>query len=141
MLKNKNTTLATIVALLLITLMLTTFDFLPNANAHSPIWTINSYAYMDVAPNPVGVGQTTYISIWTGQVIFSATVTNDIRRHDYTLTITKPDGQTTKQHWDVIQDTTGIQFTSSHGSSGNYTLKFDYGGQIYTWSGTYQNDT
>ena len=138
----KNKTIAILITLLLITSMSATFAFLPNANAHSPPWTINSQAYIDVAPNPVGVGQTTYISIWTGQVIFSATVTNDIRRHNYTLTITNPAGTTTSQHWDVISDTTGIQFTSfTPDQIGNYTLKFDYGGQIYTWSGTYQNDT
>jgi len=137
----KNKILAILMAFLMLTITISLVA-LPVANAHTPPWTINSYAYIDIAPNPIGVGQTTYISIWTGQVIFSAAVGNDIRRTNYTLTITKPNGQIITQHWDVIQDTTGIQFTSfTPDQIGNYTLKFDYGGQIYRWSGTYQNDT
>jgi outer membrane protein assembly factor BamB len=72
----------------------------------------------------------------------SAAVTNDIRRHGYTLTITKPDGTTETQTWAVISDTTGIQFYKyTPDQVGNYTLKFNYAGQTYTWSGDYNNDT
>lgn len=134
--------LLTVIALILLSSIAISTITLPASNAHSPPWTIKTWAYIDVAPNPVGVGQTTFISMWTGQSIFSTAVGNDIRRHDYTLTITKPDGSTQSQHWDVIQDTTGIQFTSfTPDQAGNYTVKFDYAGQVYTWSGNYQNDT
>jgi hypothetical protein len=34
------------------------------ANAHTPPWTIVSYAYIVVAPNPIGVGQSTAINLW-----------------------------------------------------------------------------
>ena len=30
----------------------------PTASAHTPAWQIPTYAYINVAPNPVGVGQT-----------------------------------------------------------------------------------
>jgi hypothetical protein len=80
--------------------------------------------------------------MWVDIPMPSAAIQNDIRRHDYTLTITKPDGTTETHDWDVIQDTTGIQFwTYTPSQAGNYTLKFHYAGQVYTWSGSYQNDT
>ncbi len=53
---------------------------------------ITSYAFIDVAPNPIGVGQTSYISIFVDIALPESTITNDIRRENYTLTITKPDG-------------------------------------------------
>ena len=64
-----------------------------------------------------------------------ASVTNDIRRHDYTLTITKPDGTTESKIWDVLADTTGMQYYQfTPNEAGNYTFKFNYPGQNYTWS-------
>jgi outer membrane protein assembly factor BamB len=69
-------------------------------------------------------------------------VTNDIRRTGYKLTITKPDGTSETRNWNVVEDTTNVQSISyTPTMAGTYTLKFDYAGQTYTWSGTYQNDT
>ena len=80
--------------------------------------------------------------MWVDTPMPSAAVTNDIRRHGYQLTIVKPDGTTETHNWDIISDTTGIQFWSyTPDQIGTYTLKFNYTGQTYTWSGTYQNDT
>ncbi|HEX7482310.1 MAG TPA: PQQ-binding-like beta-propeller repeat protein, partial [Candidatus Bathyarchaeia archaeon] len=119
------------------------------ADAHTPAWIIKSYAYLVAAPNPVGVGQTVAIVMWIDSPLVGATVTNDIRRHDYTLTITKPDGQVDTKHWDVLSDTTSIQYYQyTPDLVGNYTLKFDYPNQTYTWTSTtpgantaYTNDT
>ena len=82
----------------------------PTANAHTPPWTIVSYAYLVASPNPVGVGQATAIVMWIDTPMVGATVTNDIRRHDYTLTITKPDGNIETKHWDVVTDSTSVQY-------------------------------
>jgi hypothetical protein len=107
-----------------------------SANAQSS-GEMTSYAFIDVAPSPIGVGQTAYISIWVDIALPQSLITNDIRRHDYTLTITKPDETTETKHWDVIADSTGIQFLSyTPDKVGNYTFKFDYGGQTYTWNDT-----
>ena len=133
-----------------IALPLTSFS---NASAHTPSWDIVSYAYISVAPNPVGVGQTVYVFTWVDLPLAGAVVVNDIRRHDYTLIITDPDGQNSTQHWDVIQDTTGIQaYAFTPTKVGEYTLTFKYGGQTYTWNqantpglsaanAIYENDT
>jgi hypothetical protein len=82
------------------------------------------------------------IVMWVDYPLPSAVVTNSIRRTGYTLTITKPDGTTETKKWDVVSDTTSIQYYSYIPTQvGTYTMKFDYAGQTYTWSGTYQNDT
>ncbi|HEX9261776.1 MAG TPA: hypothetical protein VF893_04535, partial [Candidatus Bathyarchaeia archaeon] len=60
---------------------------------------ITSYAYVSAEPNPVGVGQTTYISVWVDASLPEALFINDIRRHDYKLTVTAPDGTKTTNSW------------------------------------------
>jgi hypothetical protein len=110
-------------------------------NAHTPIWTVIDYAYISVAPNPVGVGQTVAVCMWVDYPFNGATTTNDIRRHDYTLTITKPDGTTETKTWPVVTDTTGVQyFQYTPSETGNYTFNFHYPQQNYTWSGAYNGD-
>jgi hypothetical protein len=123
------------IALYLMTLMIASMVLLPNISAHSPSLSITSYAYLSVAPNPVGVGQSVAIAFWVDYPLQGSTLTNDIRRHDYTLTIAKPDGTEITQKWPVISDTTGIQshyFTPDQ--VGIYTVKFYYAGQTYTWN-------
>jgi hypothetical protein len=96
-----------------------------------------SYLYIFAAPNPVGVGQRTYISLLVDYPLPASAVTNDIRRHGYTLTITKPDERTEKFEWAVVEDTTGVAFLAyTPDQVGTYTLKFDYAGQEYTWDAT-----
>lgn len=106
----------------------------PNTSAHTPPWTFQSYAYIVAAPSPVGVGQTAAVTMWIDAPLPGATVTNDIRRHDYTLTITDPDEKVETQHWDIVSDTTSIQsylFTPT--KIGIYNFRFDYPQQTYTW--------
>ena len=131
--------MAIIFAILMVTSSATAIAMLPIASAHDPAWTFPSYSYVVPAPDPIGVGQTGAIVMWVDYPLPGANVVNDIRRHDYTLTITKPDGTTETQHWDRNTpdfDTTGIQyFQYTPDQVGTYTLKFDYGGQTYTWTG------
>jgi hypothetical protein len=139
--KNKKA-IASVIALFLIMTISTQLLLLPSANAHTPPWNIPDFAYVSVAPSPVGVGQTVQVYMWVDTPLPNAAITNDIRRHSYTLTITKPDATVETHSWDVVSDSTGIQFWSyTPDQVGNYTLKFNYAGQIYTWSGEYQNDT
>ncbi len=136
-----NKTIASIITLVLMITISSQLLLSPSASAHSPGWNIPSFAYVSVAPSPVGVGQTVQVYMWVDVPLPSANVANDIRRHDYTLTITKPDGNIVTNTWDYIDDTTGVQFyTYTPDQVGNYTIKFNYAGQNYTWSGAYQND-
>ena len=137
---NKNT-IAMIIASILVLTISSQMLLTPSANAHTPVWNIPSFAYISVVPSPVGVGQTAQVYLWVDIPMPSAALTNDIRRRGYQLTITKPDGTIQTQSWDIISDTTGIQFSSyTPDKIGTYTFKFNYTGQTYTWSGAYQND-
>ncbi len=110
-----------------------TISTIPLINAQSS-GEFATYAYISAAPNPIGLGQTTYISVWVDVPLPSASEANDIRRHDYKLTITAPDGTTEVKTWAIIWDTTGVEFTSYTPTQlGTYELKFEYPGQIYTW--------
>ena len=131
-----NRTTASLALFLMLTIAVTLVA-LPSANAHTPPWTIVSYAYVTVGPNPVGVGQRVLILMWVDGPMLNAALENDIRRVNYTLTITAPDGTTEVRNWPVIADPTSTQFlTYNPVKVGTYTLKFDYGGQTYTWNAT-----
>ncbi len=96
-----------------------------------------SYAYVTVAPNPVGVGQTTYIAMWVDVPLPDANESNAIRRHDYSLKIIAPDGTTEDYAWDIIWDTTGVKSMAyTPDQTGNYTIYFSYADQTYTWNDT-----
>lgn len=114
----------------------------PTVNAHTPPWTITTHAFLTVNPNPVGAGQPVVIVAWAGLLLPGATVTNDIRFHDYKVTITKPDGTTDTRTWPVVTDTTSTAYASyTPNQVGTYSFVLSYPNQVYTWSGTYQNDT
>jgi hypothetical protein len=131
----KNKTITLLITLVLLTIIAIPMASLPQANAHTPTWNIPSFGYLVTAPNPVGVGQRVSIMMWVDLPMPNAAVTNDIRRHDYKLTITKPDGATEVKTWAVIDDTTGVQWLSYVPDQvGDYNMKFDYAGQIYTWN-------
>src|SRR5665647_25505 len=132
--KIKSKTMAILIALLLMTSMSSIFITNQIVDAHTPGWDYPSFAYIVPSPNPVGLGQKVSIVMWIDEPLPSAAVGNDIRRHDYTLTITKPDGVAESKHWDVVSDTTSIQYYEyTPDQIGTYTLKFEYGGQTYLW--------
>ncbi len=132
-----NKTRATLIALFLTLTIAVPLAALPATNAQGQ-GELTSYAYMDAAPNPVGVGQRTYISMWVDASLPESLYTNDIRRHGYTLTIKDSDGNVVDtEEWAVVEDTTGVAFTSfTPDEAGTYTLLFEYDGQEYTWNST-----
>ncbi|MCW4003766.1 MAG: PQQ-binding-like beta-propeller repeat protein [Candidatus Bathyarchaeota archaeon] len=138
---NKTKSIAIFVAILLSASTAVSISMLPTASAHDPPWTFPSYPFVVPAPDPIGVGQTGAIVMWVDYPMPGSLVTNDYRRHNYTLIITKPNGDVETKHWDVIYDTTGIQYWQyTPDQVGTYILKFNYGGQIFEWGGTYGGD-
>src|SRR4030042_2043811 len=104
----KNRTMAIlIVTVLAVSAGASVFEI--GVTAHTPPWEMQTWAYIAVAPNPVGVGQKVFINMWVDKPMPEATVFNDIRRHNYQLTITKPDGNYEMHTFD-LSDTTGVQF-------------------------------
>jgi hypothetical protein len=65
---------------------------LPTVNAHDPPWTIPTYAYINVAPNPAGIGQTVYISFYIDKVPPTAEGNWGYKWHGMKVTVTEPNG-------------------------------------------------
>ena len=132
---------ATAIAMILILTFAISLIALPSASAHTPPWQIPTFAYLNARPDPVGVGQEVIIVVWLDKMPAGTAILNDIRFHDYKLTITKPDGETDVVNWPIVTDTTSSAYTLYTPTQvGTYTLKFEFPGQTYTWSGAYQND-
>ena len=143
----KNKTIAIAIVTLLMLSMATSVVLIPKASAHTPIWQIPTYAYIQGLPDPIGVGQTTLIYVWlnqvygagfdvAGQPVSSASLANTYRFHNYQLSITAPDGQVTTKTFDVVSDTTssiGYAFTPT--VVGTYNLSFVFPGQVYGANG------
>jgi outer membrane protein assembly factor BamB len=142
----KNKIIAAIAVLLILTFAISLVA-IPSANAHDPPWTIPTYAYIVVAPNPVGVNQEVRVLMWLDQQFKDGAIQNDYRLHNYQLTITKPDGKTETKTWDIIWDLTSAQgYTYTPDQVGTYTFKFEFPGQDWnTYShnpaSAYVNDT
>jgi len=128
----KSKTAAITIAIFLMLSMSASTMLVPTASAHGPgaggtPWSIPTFAFITVAPNPVGVGQSMTVYMWLDKVINSAAPTNDVRFHNYNLTITKPDGTKETQIFATIQDTTSSQYTHyTPDQVGNYTFTFTF---------------
>jgi outer membrane protein assembly factor BamB len=82
-------------------------------------------AYIAAEPNPVGVGQTIYVSFWVLPIPPSA---DDIYHH-YTVQITKPDG-TTQNMGPYDSETIGTAFFAiTPDQIGDWTFMFNYPGE------------
>ncbi len=125
---------AILVVFLMLSTIATMFILAPSAIAQTS-GQMTSFSYLIVEPNPVGVGQTTYIAMIVDVPLPGASEANDIRRHNYQLTITAPDGTVKTESWDRVADTTGAQSTSfTPDQVGTYTFNFNYPAQNYTWT-------
>lgn len=123
------------IALFLMFAMAFSFIALPAANAHDPPWNIPTFAYINAAPNPIGIGQTASIVMWLDKIPDGATMGNDRKFHDYKLTITAPDNTIETKTFAVVSDPTSSQFTQfTPNQIGTYTIKFEFPGQTYTWT-------
>jgi len=143
----KNKTAAIAIAIFLTLSMGASMMLIPSASAHTPAWNIPTFAYINVAPNPVGVGQRATVIFWLNNVFDSAALANDYRFHNYKLTITAPDNTVTTQTWDTVWDSTSSQYTFYTPTQvGTYTFNFTFPGQAinaYSHSPTsaYINDS
>jgi hypothetical protein len=132
---SRNKTKAIAIAIFFSLSMAASTMLIPSASAHTPKWTIPTYAYIIVSPNPIGVGQKAYVIMWLDKLFDGADPTNNYRFHNYNLIITDPDGTNTTVNFPVITDSTSAQpypFTPT--KTGNYTLTFSFPGQDVTVS-------
>jgi hypothetical protein len=129
--KLKNKTLAIMFALILLSSTAIALVSLPTANAHTPPWQIQTTAYLSAEPNPVGIGQQMEIVMALNWVWPGALIQNDIRPHNYTLVITKPNGATETSSYDPYDSGSSRYILYTPDQVGNYTLKFVYPGEVY----------
>ncbi|MFB3888395.1 MAG: PQQ-binding-like beta-propeller repeat protein [Candidatus Bathyarchaeia archaeon] len=124
----KNRTVSVSIALLLTLLISGLMATLPSASAHSPPWSVPTYAYLTVIPNPIGVGQTAYVTMWIDKAPpTSSNVYGDIW-HNYTLKITKPDG-TIQTNGPFNSDKVGgYAYLYTPDRTGVYSFEFIFGG-------------
>ncbi len=119
---------------------------LPTANAHTPPWTIPTYAFLSVAPNPTGVGQRVIIVAWVNWALPESGLSNDIRFKDYKITITQPDGETEIINMQSTDPTSTSYVFYTPDQTGTYSFVFSHPGITYTWNTTanmrtWTNDT
>ena len=121
--------IAIAIALLLMLTMTVTLVAVPLASAHTPPWTISTYAYMVISPNPVGVGQTAYVNFWLDKVPPTAIGGWGMMWHNMKVTMTKPNGLT-EVLGTFSSDAAGgawTQFTPDQ--VGTYSFEFTFPGQ------------
>ena len=140
--KKKNANLKNKIAAIAISIFLTfsmsaSMMLNPNANAQIPT-TQSSYptnAYIDVSPNPVGVGQTVFIDAWllefdplTGTYLSAA----GLYWTGFTIIITDPTGanSTLGPYTASAAATIGVNYTPT--VTGNYTFTVNFPGQVIT---------
>jgi hypothetical protein len=100
-----------------------------NPSEAAPPTQITTYAYINVAPNPCGVGQTVTVNFWLAVPNADASLATNM-----TIKVTHPDG-TTETLGPFTSDQTGGTFTRYTPTvTGNYTFQFFYGGQTLTGS-------
>ena len=126
--KTKLTTIVLILVLAISVILVT----LPLVIAHDPPWTIETYGFIVAQPDPVGVGQTAYVTFWIDKVPPTASGPWGVRWHNMKLTVTKPDGNT-EDLGSFTSDATGGAWTSYVPNEvGEYTFNFDFPGQVFT---------
>jgi hypothetical protein len=87
------------------------------------------YAYLNVSPNKIGVGQTLYLSFWLDKVPPTADVQYGDRWENLKIEITKPDGSKQELGPFTTDNIGGAYTTYKPDQIGKYTFQFKFPGQ------------
>jgi hypothetical protein len=102
---------------------------LPIATAHTPAWKIPTYTFLNVTPNPVGLGQTVQVTFWMDLVPPTAnTVFGD--RWTFNVNVTKPDGTSQMYGPFTSDDVGGSYMTYTPDSLGTYYFQAIFPEQV-----------
>ena len=119
----KNKTMATLIALILVSSMAISLVALPTANAQSKMTT---YAFIGATPNPVGVGQQTLLDVGITDQLNSVS----LGWTGITITVTAPDGTVTTLGPFRTDATGGTGTTFTPTMVGTYTLQTNFPQQV-----------
>ena len=92
MLNLKSKKMAILITAILIISMGASTMLIPNANAHTPPWQIQLFAFINVAPNPAGLGQQVTLGFWLNEPPMTAGGPYGDRFGPFTVHVVKPDG-------------------------------------------------
>jgi hypothetical protein len=127
--KIKNKIAAITIMIFFILSTISSVTLIPTSKAHTPPYTIPTFAYVSVQPNPVGAGQQASLNFWIDQVPPTANQAWGDRWGNYTVKVTHPDG-TTENLGPFTSDAAGGAHTWYTPSTiGAYTFVFSFGGQ------------
>jgi hypothetical protein len=131
-----NKKLMTILIMSLLILSMTAI--LATTDAHTPPYQITTYAKVTIQPEIIGIGQSAMGYAFLGNApLPGSLMTNSYRFHDYTVTITDPNGEEKVYHWETVEDTTGVQmFRYTPTIVGQYNVTFEFGGMTLTSADT-----
>ena len=128
----KNKSKATAIVFVLLLTLTAMFVTLPIVSAHDPPWETPSWAFMSVAPNPIGVGQQVLIVMWLNDYPRTAVGQYGDRWDNMYVDITKPDGSQ-ETLGPFTSDPVGSAFTTYIPTQvGDYTFVFRFEGDVLT---------
>ena len=127
--KIKNKTFAILMAAILTISMGASIILLPNADAHTPPWSLPTYAFINIAPAPIGVGQTVNVNLWLQVPPPTASGAYGDRWTDLTVKVTHPDGATETLGPFTSDDTGGTSTRYTPSKVGNYTFQLFFAGE------------
>ena len=121
---------AILIALYLMFAMVLTLVAVPLVDAHTPPLQIPTYAFINVSPSVVGVGQQVAMTAWIDKVPPGAEGSWGIKWHNMKVTVTRPDGTTEILNMpdsDAVGGTWGY-YTPTQ--TGTYKFVFNFPGQV-----------
>ncbi len=92
MLNLKSKKMAIFITAILIISMGASMALIPNTNGHTPPYQIQLFAFVNVAPNPAGLGQTVTVGFWLNAPPMTAGTIYGDRYGPFTVHVIKPDG-------------------------------------------------
>ena len=125
----KNKIFAIAISIFFILSMTGSLTLIPSASAHTPPIKVPTYAFINAAPNPVGVGQQVTLTFWIDKVPVGAEGPYGDRWRDMTVTVTKPDGTTTTLGPYTSDSTGGASAYYTPTATGTYKLLFNFQGK------------
>jgi hypothetical protein len=105
---------------------------LPTTQSHTPAWNYDTFTYLTVSPNPVGVSQDALVVAWLNWWPPTADNYGWGGRWTFDITITKPDNTTETRT--IMSDAVGAAaFVYVPNQEGNYTFVAHHPKQTITW--------
>ncbi|MCW3996123.1 MAG: PQQ-binding-like beta-propeller repeat protein [Candidatus Bathyarchaeota archaeon] len=124
----KNTPLKKAITILTAVFMLTSFLLLASTPTASAL-DRPTYAFLSVAPSPIGVGQTATVVMWLDTLPPLYANGTETAWHNFMVNITKPNGQVEKQGPFTSDAVSSAYFAYTPTEVGNYTFIFSFPGE------------